>query len=259
MDKLIIYQKHAPQVTTDFNFDKLREVNLGKWNSIYKWFIGINGISEGERLLEATQKIIAKIYKYASSLLELHGNMINRREDYIHICRMFDKMDNASSADRLALSVFGVIKSHHFRGSSLLNTDSLIPSYDVNPIEIPVESKVKEYKIKVEASPIVDRSKEKKEILNRVIEEEKIKKEKIKKLIENGEINLEGNVNLGTFERRYVLKLIQKYQGKKTKESEYGYLYEIIKKDGICTIDSDDGQFLMNARIIKIEGEDIVR
>lgn len=259
MDKLISYQKHAPQVTADFDFDKLRVVNLGKWNSIYKWFIGINDISEGERLLEATQMIISKIYKYAGSLLELHGNMINRREDYIHVCRMFDKMDNVKDADKLALSVFGVIKSRHFRGSSMLNTDSLVPSYSVSPIEIPVESKVKEYKIKSEASPIIDRSKEKREILNRVVEEARIKKEKIKNLIKDGEINLDGEVNLGAFERRYVLKLIQKYQNKKTKESEYGYSYEIINKNGMCTINSEDGKFLMKSRLIKIEGEDIVR
>ena len=59
MDKLISYQRHAPKVNIDFDFEKLRNVNLGKWNSIYKWFIGINGLSEGERLLEATQKIIS--------------------------------------------------------------------------------------------------------------------------------------------------------------------------------------------------------
>lgn len=258
MDKLIHYQQNAPKMIADFDFDKLRMVNLGKWHSIYKWFIGINTLSEGERLLEATQKIISKIYKYASSLLELHGNMINRKEDYIHICHLFDQMKNIEDADKLALSIFGVIRCRHFRGSSMLNTDSLIPTYDVKTLEIPIESKVKEYKINNTTNPIIDRSKEKAKILNSVIEEAKVKKEKIKKLISGGVINLEGRIELGVFERRYILKLIQKYQNKKTKESEYGYLYEIIQKDGTCTIHSEDGDFLMNARIIRIEGENIV-
>ena len=187
--------------------------------------------------------------------MELHGNMINRKEDYIHICRLFDNMKNIEDADKLALSVFGVIKSRHFRGSSNLNTDSLIPSYDVKPVEIPVESKIKEYKIKNNPSTIVDRSKEKKEILDKVMSDAKIKKDKIKKLISNGEIILDGNINLGEFERRYILKLIEKYQGKKTKESEYGYNYEIINKDGICIINSEDGKFQMKSRLIRIEGE----
>ena len=258
MDKLISYQKHAPKVNIDFDFEKLRNVNLGKWNSIYKWFIGINGLSEGERLLEATQKIISKIYKYASSLLELHGNMINRKEDYIHICRLFDQMKNKDDADKLSLAIFGVIKSRHFRGTSSLNTDSLIPTYDVVPIEIPVESKVKEYKIKTNSNPIIDRSKEKAEIIKQVMEESKIKKEKIKKLINSGEINLEGRINLSSFERRYILDLIGKYQNQLTKESEYGYSYEIIKKDGMCTINSEDGKFIMHARLIRIEGDNLV-
>lgn len=258
MDKLISYQKHAPKVNIDFDFEKLRNVNLGKWNSIYKWFIGINGLSEGERLLEATQKIISKIYKYASSLLELHGNMINRKEDYIHICHLFDQMKNKDDADKLSLAIFGVIKSRHFRGTSNLNTDSLIPTYDVEPIEIPVESKVKEYKIKTNTNPIIDRSKEKAEIIKQVMEESKIKKEKIKKLISSGEINLEGSINLSSFERRYILDLIGKYQNQLTKEAVYGYSYEIIKKDGMCTINSEDGKFIMHARLIRIEGDNLV-
>ena len=257
MDKLINHQRRAPKISPGFDFDKLRRVNLGKWNSLEKWFISTTGLSEGERLLEATQKIIAKIYKYAGSLIELHGNMINRKEEYKHICKLFDKQKDLKGAEELSLAVFGVIGTKHFRGTSSIHTDSLIQSYEVNPLEIQVESRVKEYKVKQVSSPIIDKGKEKREILKKQIEEAKVKKEKIKKLIGSGIIKLDGEIYLDTFERRYILKLIQKYQNKKTKEPEYGYNYEIKSGNGMCQINSDDGVFTLNSRIITIEGDDI--
>ena len=257
MDMLISHQKKAPKISPEFDFDKLRRVNLGKWNSIDKWFVNTNGISEGERLLEATQKIIAKIYKYASSLLELHGNMINRKEDYIHAIKMFDSFKNISDAEKLSLSLFGIIKSKHFKGTSEINTDSLIPSYDVDTIEIPVSSQLREYKVKADITPIQDKTNEKKAILKRQLEIDRMNKEKVRNLVKDGVIKLVDEINLDTFERRYVLSLIQKYQNKKTKESEYGYTYEIKKEEGFCTINSSDGKFLMSARTILIEGDEI--
>ncbi len=199
MDMLISHQKKAPKISPEFDFDKLRRVNLGKWNSIDKWFVNANGISEGERLLEATQKIIAKIYKYASSLLELHGNMINRKEDYIHAIKMFDAFKNISDAEKLSLSLFGIIKSKHFKGTSEINTDSLIPSYDVDTIEIPVSSQVREYKVKNDITPIQDKTNEKKEILKRQLEIDRINKEKVRNLVKDGVIRVNSKIKVTNY------------------------------------------------------------
>lgn len=253
MDSLISHQKKAPKVSANFNYDKLREVNFGKWQSLRKWFINDNGLSEGERLLEATQHVIEKIYKYASSLIELHGNMINRKEDYKHICKLFDKVNSISKAHVLSSSIFGILETRHIKGKSLISTDSLINSYDADVLEIPINTNVKEYKIKPTSNPVIDKTNEKELILKRKLEEEKNHQEKIKKLISKGVIRLEEEVNLDVLERRYVLSLIEKYNGIKTKESEFGYYYEINDLDGKCRIISSDGIFELNSRIIKIE------
>lgn len=253
MDKLIYQQKKAPKVATDFDYDKLRRVNYGKWQSVVKWFLGSNGLSEGDRLLEATENIITKIYKYANSLMELHGNMINRKEEYKHICKLFDKMTNLGQARELSGSVFGIIKCRHFRGSSLVNTDSLISSYDVIPLEIPINSMVKEYKVRSNSIPIIDRSYQKQEILRKQLEKEKERKEKIRNLIKDGKIVLEDEICLDLVERRYVLRLIEKFHGKKVKEFEFGYPYMVEDGQGKCLIKSPDGEFLMNSKIITLE------
>ena len=180
-------------------------------------------MSEGERLLEATQNVIEKIYKYASSLMELHGNMINRKEDYKHICHLFDNVSSIDDARKLSSLIFGITEVRHYSNYSMLNTDSLINSYDVPPTEISINTSVKQYKVKSVNSYIVDKTEEKEALLNKIELEDKVRKDKIRNLIKNGEIILDGKVNLDIIERRYVLNLIEKYQEKNTRETEFGY------------------------------------
>lgn len=254
MDSLISHQKKAPKISPEFDYEKLRHVNLGKWNSLKKWFVVSSGMSEGERLLEATQNVIEKIYKYASSLMELHGNMINRKEDYKHICHLFDNVSSIDDARKLSSLIFGITEVRHYSNYSMLNTDSLINSYDVLPTEISINTSVKQYKVKAVNSYIVDKTEEKEALLNKIELEDKVRKDKIRNLIKKGEIILDGKVNLDIIERRYVLNLIEKYQERNTRETEFGYLYSIEEYDKSkkCQIISPDGVFELTSRLIKI-------
>lgn len=259
MDSLISHQKKAPKISPEFNYDKLRKVNYGKWHSLRKWFISETSLSEGERLLEATQNVIEKMYKYASSLIELHGNMINRKEEYMHICRLFDKITDIKEAHKLSESIYGIIKTVHYKGTSMISTDSLIKSYDVPPIEIPISTTIRNYKIKQDVMPIIDKSKEKEAILKKKTEEERYKKEKIKSLIQGGKIELTNEIKLDVLERRYILGLIEKYHGGNSVESEFGYSYDIIDINNKekCKIISPDGIFELSSRIINIKVGDL--
>ncbi len=254
MDTLISHQKKAPKISVDFDYEKLRKVNYGKWQSLRKWFISLNSQSEGERLLEATQNVIQKIYKYASSLIELHGNMINRKEEYKHICYLFDELDNADEANKLSSAVFGILVTKHYKMSGIANTDSLIKSYDVPPIEIPINTMIKEYKIKSQNSKIIDKSLEKEQILKEARIKELLRKEKIKNLIKSGKIILNNEIKLDEIERKYVLNLIEKSSGVSEKEPEFGYQYYVTNETSDkCKIISPDGVFELNSRTIVIE------
>lgn len=254
MNTLISHQKKTPKISPEFDYEKLRKVNYGKWQSLRKWFVSTNNPSEGERLLEATQKVIQKIYKYASSLIELHGNMINRKEEYKHICHLFDNLENVEDTHKLSSAIFGILVTNHYKMSGMANTDSLIKSYDVMPLEIPLNTIVKEYKMKKKTSQIIDKSKEKELILKEVREKEQLRKEKIKNLIKSGKIVLDNEINLDEVERRYILDLIEKWNGTSSKESEFGYKYSITNEtNDKCKILSPDGVFELNKRTILIE------
>ena len=253
MNQLITYQKKVPKLVPDFDFDKLKSNNYGKWNSICKWFLGTNtSISEGNKLINATGNIIARITKYASSLAELHGNMTNRKEEYKHLCKLFDKM-SLEDCHKLSSQVIGIESVRHFNGTSNNLTDQIIKVIDSTPIEIPISPRNKKTKQIIVISPIVDKKLEKENILIKYREEQNKNKEMLKLLIKNKQINLKGNLDLTTKQRKYILKLLNNREN--SHESEFGYNYFIEKQDGKCYINSEDGTLLMNSMLIKFEGE----
>ncbi len=257
MDSLIQYQKKVPKLRPDFNFDYLRRINEGKWLSLKKWFMPIHGMSEGERLLKATENIISKITKYAANLIELHGNMINRKEEYKYLCGLFDRQQEFDQVKELSSVILGVDTVRHFKGISQLESDSIIPSLDVNPIVILVEPMTRGVRIKTAKVPVRDKTKEKQELLEQYQEQEKIKKQILANFIGNGKKELKGQIHLSSEERRYVFTLIEK--SKKWNRTLKGidpvfgkpYLLEFLEEK--CTIHSEDGTFLMDG--IKLEFE----
>lgn len=257
MDSLISHQKKTPKIRPDFDYDYLRVVNSGKWNSLRKWFIAEQGISEGDRLLNATNNIISKITKYASNLIELHGNMINRKEEYKYLCHLFDNITNLNDAHTLAGTILGVGTVRHFKGTSLLNSDSIIPSLNVKPTIIKVDPMKKTLRAEINRTPIIDKTKEKEAILMQAEAEEKRKKEILYSLVHKGHINLTGNINLTQEERSYILSLLAKSRNDVTKDPIFGLNYKITEAPGKCQINSEDGTFYMDAISIEIGGESL--
>ena len=246
------YQKTSI-IGKKIDFNHLKEVNYGKILSIFKWFNGTSlAQSEGEKLMSTTDNIIVKITKYASSLIELHGNMTSRKEEYKHLCKLFDKINNIEEANKYASVIFGIENVKHFTGNSTLNTDAIINTYDIPPIEIVLSSRTKTRKEKIKIAPIVDKTLEKQRQLEeyRRIQEEN--KKILKSLIKNKRITLKDEVNLSKVERRYIQKLLA---SSNNKETEFGLTYNTIKKEDKCKITSEDGIFYMDAIEIEFEGD----
>lgn len=254
IEKLTSYYKKTPLFNNGVDFEHLKEVNMGKLSNIQKWFMGTSSsISEGEKLMNTTDDIIVKITKYASSLIELHGNMTNRKEEYKHFAKIFDKLDTLEECHKFSSMMFGIENTRHFIASSNINTDAIVKSYDVPPIEILLESRTKMRKEKAIIIPIEDKTYEKQKQLEAYRKEQQENKEILSKLIKNRKISLEGDIKLSKIERRYIQKLLA---SKAKKETEFGYKYSVFKKTGSCRIESEDGVFFMDSIEIEFEGSE---
>lgn len=254
LNKLNSYYKNNPMLFDKFDFNHFKEVNLGKITNIFKWFCGTaTSVSEGTKLMETTNNIIVKITKYANVLIELHGNMTSRREEFKHLCKLFDSLENIDEAHKYASVVIGISNVRHFVGNSNINTDAIINTYDIPPIEITLSSRTKAKKERNVIEPIVDKSLEKKEILQKYREEQENNRQILKKLVKNKKIILKDEINLTKIERRYIEKLLAGSLLKK--ETEFGLSYEIKKDKGECKIISPDGVFFMDSLEIEFMGD----
>lgn len=251
LTKLNNHHKTTVLLNKNFDLSYFKEVNASKINSIFKWFINDSQKSEGEKLMDTTDGIIVKITKYASSLIDLRGNMTNRKEEYKHLCQLFDKLD-INEAHKYAAVVFGIKEVRHFVGNSNLNTDSICNTYDIPPIEIVLSSRSKTRKEKVHISPIVDKTYQKQKQLEEYRKAQQENKQILKRLIKDKKITLNNTVNLSKVERKYIQKLLS---SSSNQETEFGLTYNITKKDGYCKIISEDGVFTLNSLEIEFAGD----
>lgn len=252
--KLEKYQRETPKIYPEFNYEKFNELNRGKWHSIYLWFVGQDGISEGDRLLDVTNSIITQISKCVSSLIELHGNMIARKEEYKYICKLFDSKIKLKEAHSLSSVIFGVPKVSHYKGTSNISTDSIVDSYSVPSIVIEVEPHEKRNKPEKTRVIIESKALKKKELIEQVRLRKEQEKQILQKFVNQKIVNLDGEIHLTKEERDYILKLISRSRKEKVaKENLLGLNYHIEALDGICKIISPDGVLTMNS--LKIEFE----
>ena len=253
LNKLNSYYKKTPIFSKNFDFEYFKEVNKGKITNIFKWFNGTTSTpSEGEKLMNTTDNIIVKITKYASSLVELRGNMTNRKEEYKHLCKLFDKLDNTDIANKYASVIFGIENVKHFTGYSNINTDTIVNTYDISSIDIVLSSRTKMRKEKIKIEPIVNKSEEKRRQLEEYRKNQEENKKILKNLIKDKKITLANEVNLSKVERRYIQKLLS---ATNKKETEFGLSYNINKQNGKCKIISDDGIFYMDSLEIEFIGD----
>lgn len=253
LNKLNNYYQKTPLFSKEFDFNYYKEVNRGKIENIFKWFIGPSySISEGEKLMNTTDSIIVKITKYANSLVELHGNMTNRREEYKFLCKLFDKLDSIDEANKYSSVIFGIETVKHFTGNSNLNTDTIVNTFDIPPIEILLSSRNKMRKEKISIMPIVDKTEAKRRLLEEYRKQQEENKQILKSLIKGKKITLTDEINLSTVERRYIQKLLS---SSNNKETEFGLNYHIHKKNGKCKIISEDGVFYLNSLEIEFVGD----
>lgn len=254
VNKLEAYQRETPKIFPEFNYQKFNELNRGRWHSIYLWFVGKNGVSEGDHLLEITNSIITQITKCASSLVELHGSMIARKEEYKHICKLFDSKMNIKDCHKLSSVIYGIPSVRHYKGSSNINTDSIVASYEVPPIVLEIEPHEKRNRQEKKRVIIESKKEKKKEILEQKRQKEQEEREILSKFVNQKTVLLKDKVSLTPKERSYVLTLISRYRNGIKKENLFGLNYEIIPSDGKCQITSEDGVFTMDSIEIRFTG-----
>ncbi len=244
-----------------------RERNLGKWESLKRWFIGDeNRPSEVINIEEKTNEIIRKITRIANQIAESRGNTNIRKAEYKKLTEMFCNTKTLEEAHKLSSLVFGVMNTRHLKGNFVRDTDSINSKIsDEKATEIIVKPRIREYREKRERVAIIDKSLKKKEQLELYLKKKEKERETLEKYIVDGKIeieNLPDNVEVEV--RKSLLKWISRaIQNKQTKNGEDKYatktedgrsvIVRFPKDNKLCELKCEDGVLEMPAFTLNFE------
>ena len=233
--------------------EELKNRNKEKWKNIKKWFIGDGiHISEVERVNEKTTEIIRKITRIANQIAESRGSVSSKKVEYKKICEMFAMTENIEEAHKLSSVVFGMFNTRHIKGNYVRETDSINSSLlDETPNEYEIKPRIREYMEKLPKVAIIDKSKEKKEQIERYLKQIEEDKKEIEKYIKDNRIEIKNLPIIKSNFRKTLLKWISKAGLIENRQItiEDGRKVKLIypKNEERCILKCEDGDLEMPA------------
>ncbi len=94
--KSTAYQFAIPRIDIELSKKRLKKNVIGRFESIYNWFVATDGHeNEAAKLFDATNEIIRRITRYAAELSEKNKSLgANRKEEYKKVAELFMKCED---------------------------------------------------------------------------------------------------------------------------------------------------------------------
>lgn len=259
----MVYKSELEIPRTDYgDMEKIKATifeNInGKWNSLYSWFVNTDGKhSESSQVMDVTNEVIRKIIQNASIIVQIQNWGISRKEDYKRYIKMFSECEDLDESHCLSAHLFGVQNILHFKINSQRETESFTSSvYDESPSVFQLRPKVRNYKPKVEKKGFLDKSFEKQIQKEKYLEQVEKEKEMVLKYINDGKIDVSKIENcILEFVRSTILRWISIANSSGSMEAitEYGQKFKLIKQEGYCVLNCEDGTLKMPRYLIEFE------
>lgn len=247
--KIVAYEMSIPRIDRKLNEEELRETSLGRWHSLYNWFVGENDISEVNRMSDITNEIIRKITRYAQTIGEMYNQGANKTEEYRHIANVFGKCQSLEEAHRMSAMIFGVETPLHFRSLAQRDTDSITSGvYAEAPTYYSLESRTRMASVKSKRQPAenfeLERTIQKQIILQKQEENNK----KLREYIKDGVIDFKTISYLDTYSRKILLSWLSRGLANVTHRGrcDWGDYYTVDDSNKeLCKIHCEDGDLTM--------------
>ena len=116
-EKVAAYQFAIPRMDIELSKKQIEENVIGRFQSIYNWFVATEGHeNEAATLFDATNEIIRRITRYAAELSEKNSLGANRKEEYKKVAELFMKCEDVDEAHKMSAMVFGIERPVHISG-----------------------------------------------------------------------------------------------------------------------------------------------
>ena len=192
IEKAVNYEMSIPRMDDKIQKQDIYDNFMARWDSIYSWFVGKNGISEVNRMSDITNEIIRKITRYAQQIGELQNQGANRAEEYKHISDLFGKCQDLNQAHKMSALFFGVDKPLHMQAIHNRNTDSIDSGvYEEEITYYALEPRTRVATVKTKRQPAQDYNLEKEQQRLEILKHKQAQNEKLKNYIQDGVVDFE--------------------------------------------------------------------
>ena len=256
--KIVAYELSIPRLNQTVNAEDIYELTKGRWHSIQKWFVGINGQNEVQHMADITSQIIRKITRYAQQISELHNQGASRKDEYKLLAQIFSQCKSLDEAHQLSSQVFGVDKTIHLSNAITRKTESISSQVYQEPAAfIALESRIRNAAEKSKRSGYADYELEKKAYRLELEEQNEKAKKLIEALIKDNKIEFAELPLIDASSRRILLDLLTKGLNNSSKKGKTNdgrsYTIDISRSSERCTIQCSDGSFSMPVYTICFE------
>ena len=211
IEKAVDYEMSIPRIDEQVQKQDIYDNFIARWESIYSWFVGENGISEVNRMSDITNEIIRKITRYAQQIGELQNQGANRIEEYKHIANLFGKCQTLSQAHKMSALFFGVDKTFHMQAIQDRNTDSIDSGvYEEEITYRSLEPRTRIATVKTKRQPAKDYNLEKVQQRLEILEKEQVQREILKSYIQDDVIDFKKIDVLDSESRKILLSWLSK-------------------------------------------------
>lgn len=249
---------HAFLETQGYAEPSIRENVMGKWDSLKSWFISTPGRDcECRKVLQITNDVIRSIIQNAALIVQIQNWGISRKDDYKKFLELFLKCEDLDEAHKLSAHVFGIQKIQHFKINEPRQEDAINNSvYGEVPAEFLLKPHTRTYREKKDRRGFADKSLEKMMQRESYLRHAREQKEIVMHYIKDNRITFsEIREKVPEDVRITFLQWIAQanMNSRKLGRTEYGQEYQLVREEGNCVMDCEDGALTMPAYILEFK------
>lgn len=251
LTKVVQSELDIPRVINkETNKDVIDQDIRNKYHAFKNWFLPDNGHpAEYTRVLEITNDIIRNVIEKAVTIASINSYGYSRKDDYKKFMEMFINCSDIKEAHKLSAHFFGIQNIEHYRLLHEAENPSFRTSaFNMESDEIELSSNSRSYREKREKEGFSDNEEEKAKQKEKYLKEAEKKKNYMLRYINNGILDIETiEETVPEFVRTTLLSWISNANLNEDKRSitEYGQKFELVRKEGECTLKCQDGNITM--------------
>ncbi len=261
LEKAVRSELEIPHAISELHGNRepsIRENVYGKWDSLKNWFVDRpEHPCECNKVLRITNDVIHSIITNAALIVQVQNWGISRKDDYQKFLELFLQCEDLDEAHKLSAHVFGVQNIEHFKTNAPRDTENINSSvYEEEPLEYQLRPHTKTYREKKDKQGFSDKSFDKYLQRTEYLKKLEQDKELVYHFIDNGRLDFSAiQERLPETARTTFLRWIAQanMNSEKKGRTEYGQEYRLIRKEGNCTLQCEDGQLTMPAYILEFE------